>query len=761
MKRKTYKITSLLFLVLLMIFNLLPNGAASANNKSNGGAAQPKEGYEMFKVDSESWKDGVYKHHGGNLELNLKFETNAKKKEAKAVSWTSNIPVYFVYVKGGRGGIETPYPEGATSGTGLTAPNNKGISHIAFYYKNIDPPKGEEGPPEEGTTPPGDGEKPPGNGDNPPGGSNPPGEGDNPPGDSNPPGDGDNPPGNGGDNGNSKTNKYKVNLIKGCMPLADHAFFILTDGKKIILDKYIITLKDVETKDIDKVGVVLKSGTVLVFEREDVLVDSPKNENGTVVFKIVCKEAAPPESGENPPVEKDKPAKFKVNFIKGCMPLVNYAFFILNDGTRINLEKNTIELEDITLDDIDKVGVVLKDGKELIFEKEEVVVESPKNKNGTIVFKIECKSDEPPTEKPEATKIKLVLKDCYGIVDKAWLILTDNKEVEFPSFTSILKLEGIDNGDLKGIKVKVGEKLIIYSLSDQNVKVKVKENGTIVITIDCPKAPPVEQPERIEVKLIINDCIGIVDKAWLLLADGRELEYTSLMDLVMQLEKISLDDIKGVKVKAADKIKTYLLSDPNVTKEVKDNGTIVIKVDCETEHPPIEEPVELNVEVILGNCIGLIEKAALILKDGGTVDFNVDGDLQTLLLKLKDIEKEDVEGLMVTIEGEHYTILLSELNESELVFNGNKITIKLKCDEPDDGGGVIIEEPAVPGGPVSPSVPSEGPIISDDNPQGGVGGVGGELPQTGENSAIGFYLAGLLLCLAGGGMLRTLRRNPA
>lgn len=48
--------------------------------------------------------------------------------------WTSNIPVNVVLVKGGRGANGYFYDPPATSGSGLSAPGQKGISHIIFCY---------------------------------------------------------------------------------------------------------------------------------------------------------------------------------------------------------------------------------------------------------------------------------------------------------------------------------------------------------------------------------------------------------------------------------------------------------------------------------------------------------------------------------------------------------------------------------------------------------------------------------------------------
>ena len=89
--------------------------------------------------------------------------------------------------------------------------------------------------------------------------------------------------------------------------------------------------------------------------------------------------------------------------------------------------------------------------------------------------------------------------------------------------------------------------------------------------------------------MIVKGCIGIFDKAWLVMADGKEIEFGSLKKLLLELEgDLQLSDIKGVKLKVSGETKTYLLADANVI-EHKKNGMITIKVLCGQE-PPVEGP---------------------------------------------------------------------------------------------------------------------------------------------------------------------------
>ncbi|WP_181884445.1 LPXTG cell wall anchor domain-containing protein [Neobacillus piezotolerans] len=229
-----------------MIFNILPMGAAFANQ---GGAAEDRDGFKMFKLEEGNLKNGTYKDPDGPLQVTLNFSV-----AGKTFGWESNIPVADVYVKAGNDGLS--YTTGGFRGTGLVAPDNKDISHIAFYYKVEGGNNDDNG-----------------------------GQGD----DKNPGNENNN---GGGQENRDKKNKYTVNLIGGCNPLAKEFYFILKNGDRVELTNAAIDL-DYDFEDILKIEVKLNSGKVLTFDRDDVVVESPKNENGTTVFKITCKDEEP------------------------------------------------------------------------------------------------------------------------------------------------------------------------------------------------------------------------------------------------------------------------------------------------------------------------------------------------------------------------------------------------------------------------------------------------------------------------------------
>ena len=90
---------------------------------------------EKLKIDPPV--NGTYSDNETDFKVTVSFNTN--KNEPQSVNWTSNQPVYYVYVKGGKiGGNLYYYPNGATGDIKLVTPINKlspqDISHVSFYY---------------------------------------------------------------------------------------------------------------------------------------------------------------------------------------------------------------------------------------------------------------------------------------------------------------------------------------------------------------------------------------------------------------------------------------------------------------------------------------------------------------------------------------------------------------------------------------------------------------------------------------------------
>ncbi|WP_053368371.1 LPXTG cell wall anchor domain-containing protein [Bacillus sp. FJAT-27245] len=637
MKKNAVKNVAIFLSVLLMVFNILPMGAALANQgdgKGNGGETK------TFTLDASNLVAGTYKDSSGTLEVTLEATG-----EGKVSGWKTNLPVRVSVIAGGK----TVKLEGGFSGI-LAPVDGMDITSITFSY-NVNTEnkngKGDEKEPGKGQ---GNGNNP-GNGDNNGGGQ----------GDENKPGKGND--NGGGQDGKAKKNKYKVNLIKGCNPLAESTFFILKDNTRVNLTQGMNEL-DIELDDIAKVGVVLKGGKELEYNKDEVYVESPKNENGTKIFKIECKENAG--------------AAVKL-VVKNCVGTFDQAWLILDGKNPIEFTSlsNLMLVLDENPDDI--VGIRLKAGDKTTDYMLTDAKVTKETVNGVIVIKIHC-DEKPPVEKPEMTKVKVVLKGCIGLVDKAWLILSDDKEKEFASLGKLLlELEGnVALEGIKGVKLKVGDKETTYLLADANVT-EEKVDGKIVITINCGAKPPVEKPELTKVKLVVKGCIGPFNKAWLVLSNGKEVEFTSLLSLLLTLEEgIKLENIVGVKLQNGDTSKMYLLSDANVTKETV-NGTITIKINCEQVQPPVVPAIN-KIRLLIEGCIGPVEKAVLVLKSGTEVE--VDSNTLELLLNLGISE---LEGFKLTVYGEVKMIKLADLAANLITLKDGTLTVKLDCNLAEGG----------------------------------------------------------------------------
>ncbi len=131
--KKTIKHLSVIALATLLIFgSTLSAFAASVTPSHNNSQHDPVlQGYLTIKFDyPRDDDDDLY-----GMEIEVDFS-----RDDKWVEWDSNLPVEYVYVKGGNTGYLYHYPGGATSDKFLRAPNNSGgkhpdISHVTFYFK--------------------------------------------------------------------------------------------------------------------------------------------------------------------------------------------------------------------------------------------------------------------------------------------------------------------------------------------------------------------------------------------------------------------------------------------------------------------------------------------------------------------------------------------------------------------------------------------------------------------------------------------------
>jgi hypothetical protein len=122
--------------------------------------------YEEFKIDSSgipsgiSYPDGTVTKTDGVLSVTLSAIQYKDGKEVIGFSWSSDIPVSYVFVKGGPGGLLYQYDPATTGAASLFTPlntnngKNYGLSHITFYYGQ--PEDEEPGDEEPGDEEPGD-----------------------------------------------------------------------------------------------------------------------------------------------------------------------------------------------------------------------------------------------------------------------------------------------------------------------------------------------------------------------------------------------------------------------------------------------------------------------------------------------------------------------------------------------------------------------------------------------------------------------------
>ena len=127
---------AMLALIALLTFGSSMSAFAASVPPSYIGGNDPKTGtyehYTRMKVPSpisDSYTDNV-------LTVDIVFSEDQKS----VVSFSSNLPIRYVFVKGGDGGNMYSYPDGTYQDTNLIPPINNGgqdptISHVTFYYK--------------------------------------------------------------------------------------------------------------------------------------------------------------------------------------------------------------------------------------------------------------------------------------------------------------------------------------------------------------------------------------------------------------------------------------------------------------------------------------------------------------------------------------------------------------------------------------------------------------------------------------------------
>jgi LPXTG-motif cell wall-anchored protein len=129
---KTKKVNRFLVMLLtisLLLLNIVTGVFAVEIDDVDPTAPPQSAEYRVMKVSPSP--SGTYTSLDGYLTVTI------VDHGGKSIDWSSNIPVYLVYVKGGpNGGTLYDYqPEGSNGANGLYIVGDYGVSHTSFYYK--------------------------------------------------------------------------------------------------------------------------------------------------------------------------------------------------------------------------------------------------------------------------------------------------------------------------------------------------------------------------------------------------------------------------------------------------------------------------------------------------------------------------------------------------------------------------------------------------------------------------------------------------
>uniref|UniRef100_UPI0028E822AD Ig-like domain-containing protein n=1 Tax=uncultured Clostridium sp. TaxID=59620 RepID=UPI0028E822AD len=141
MKKSKKMLAALIATTLVLGQSTTPMAATLNGSKINGinlktltsSTPYKTAGLTEFKITPP--KDGTYTDPQTGFEATVKFVY--EKGGAKKVTWSSNYPVYYVLVEGGKtGGNLYEHAEGSTGSTEINTPDNEGIGHghATFYY---------------------------------------------------------------------------------------------------------------------------------------------------------------------------------------------------------------------------------------------------------------------------------------------------------------------------------------------------------------------------------------------------------------------------------------------------------------------------------------------------------------------------------------------------------------------------------------------------------------------------------------------------
>jgi len=156
---KKLSIVTILVLILSIIQNVFPTNA-NADEKYKSAKEiipayiegnEPKYGLPWIKInadgsyeipeDSSSDNKIIKVIREGNV-YNIRYNkgngstlTCNYDQKTKQVSWSSNLPVPYVFMNAGSSGLLYVYPPGLSHDGGLCTPENKDLSHVSFYLE--------------------------------------------------------------------------------------------------------------------------------------------------------------------------------------------------------------------------------------------------------------------------------------------------------------------------------------------------------------------------------------------------------------------------------------------------------------------------------------------------------------------------------------------------------------------------------------------------------------------------------------------------
>lgn len=165
----------------------------------------------------------------------------------------------------------------------------------------------------------------------------------------------------------------------------------------------------------------------------------------------------------------------------------------------------------------------------------------------------------------KSTQIHLHLKNCVSPVASVFVQLNGEwKEMSNPGNSPLYKL--LDGGefvkdDVSSFKlIFTNGKELVVPVSD--VKVGVEANGTVNYWFEKCDQPVIEKNVFFTLNLMIDESYGKIDRAALLLMNGKRFEFKRMNNMLSITldEEIDLEMVRGLELTSNGKTKVFLLS---------------------------------------------------------------------------------------------------------------------------------------------------------------------------------------------------------